>query len=544
LAWLRLLAVVTVTAFAAPEALAHAVLLEQSVGDGARLAAAPTEIRLRFNETVTPVLVRVLDAKGNPVTASAAVSEVDTTVIIAMPHAISTGNYVVTYRVISADSHPVGGSFVFAVGDVAPQAGLAARGAPPTSEAAWTAIAAAVQAVFYGALLLAAGGAFFEIAVAREPAIPRAEQGLIVGAALVAAAAIMAAIGVEGALSADVPLSAIVDADIWRIGLGTSVATNAFVTIPGLALVIAGATGWAGRFGPWALAGGGILAIAGLTVTGHAAGAPPAWLAAPVLGLHALCAAYWVGALIPLHRRAWSENSSALTTDVRRFSLIALIAVTVLLICGLLLAVLQVKEPSALIATAYGQRLLVKICLVTALLGCAAYNKLRLTPRLARGEHRAALSLRRMIEIELALFAAIVVATALLGQSTPPRALQEQAAEHEHMEMPASGFTVATFAGDRIAVVAVTPARAGANGLVLTLLDPDGALMKPVQVTVFLSNPALGIEASEHRAVVDSQGDYDLSDADFPIAGTWTVEIEALVTDFEAANFATEVPIR
>jgi copper transport protein len=230
--------------------------------------------------------------------------------------------------------------------------------------------------------------------------------------------------------------------------------------------------------------------------------------------------------------------------DVRRFSNIALVTVALLVICGLVLAILQVKEPSALVTTAYGLRLLAKLVLVALLLACAAVNKLRLTARLARGETRAARLLRDVIKLELALFAGIIVATALLGQTTPPRALQEQMTEQGHMDMAMSDFAVATFAGARMAIIDVAPARPGRNALTLTLRDADGAPMAPVEVTVFLSNPALGIEPSEHRAVAAAPGRYTVPDADFPIAGSWTVEIEALVTDFEAANFSTEVTIQ
>ncbi len=522
---------------------AHAVLLEKSVGDGARLAVAPAEIRLRFNESVTPVLVRVLDAQGHPMTTSDAVSEVDSTVILAMPKALPAGNYVFTYRVISADSHPVGGSFVFGLGDAAPEPGLDGLTAGSSHEMLWTRIASALQAIFYGGLLFAVGGALFQVIIARDDKVPRAERNFMLGAAAVASVAILAAIGVEGALSADVPLTDIVDPDIWRIGLQTSLSANAFVTIAGLAILSVGAIGWAQKFDRAVLLGGGLLAIVGITITGHAASASPAWLSAPVLGLHALCAAYWVGALVPLHRRIWKESVSVAAAQVRLFSSIALIVVAVLVVCGLVLAAVQVREFSALVTTDYGQRLLVKLLLVAVLLGCAAFNKFRFTPRLALGDTRVAMSLRRMIEVELALVVAIIVATALLGETTPPRALQEQAAEHLDMDMSVPGFSVATFAGNRIAVVDVSPARAGNNTLGVSLLDADGSLITPVQVTVFLSNPALGIEPSEHRAVAVSRGRYSVADAGFPTSGRWRVEIEVLVTDFEAANFSTEVPI-
>lgn len=90
-------------------AAAHAVLLGQFPRPGASLAAAPAEVRLRFDEAVTPVVIRVLDARGRVVSLPDAVSEVNTTVHLRLPDRLPPGTYVATYRVISADSHPVGG---------------------------------------------------------------------------------------------------------------------------------------------------------------------------------------------------------------------------------------------------------------------------------------------------------------------------------------------------------------------------------------------------------------------------------------------------
>ncbi len=59
---------------------AHAVLLEASPADGAVLRLAPREIALRFNEIVTPVFVRVLDAAGHAIPLAAPARAEDQTV--------------------------------------------------------------------------------------------------------------------------------------------------------------------------------------------------------------------------------------------------------------------------------------------------------------------------------------------------------------------------------------------------------------------------------------------------------------------------------
>ncbi len=71
------------------------------------------------------------------------------------------------------------------------------------------------------------------------------------------------------------------------------------------------------------------------------------------------------------------------------------------------------------IESAYQQRLLIKLIFFAALLGLAAYNKLRLTPLLRRDFDRGVGRLRISIRIEIALAALILAATAWLVATGP-----------------------------------------------------------------------------------------------------------------------------
>ena len=515
---------------------AHAVLLDQSPADGAVMAVAPATVTLRFNETVTPVLLRVLDGSGHAVTGPGDVAELDTTVTIRLPPLLPSGTYVATYRVISADSHPVGGSFVFAVGTAPPDRALAAA-QDTASDSLWTAIAVAVRAIFYAALLIAAGGALFAILVVRQP-LDAAACALVRWTAAVAALAIILDIGAEAALASEVPLAGFFAPAVWRLGLASTLGPSAATTLTGLAL-LAGATLSSHRIARFVLGLGAVIAVAALALTGHAAAAPPSWLAAPALALHALCAAYWIGALPPLDRALAGDLINAAIL-VRRFSALAIAAVTVLAMCGVTLAILQVAAPDALISTSYGVRLLAKLAAVALLLLCAALNKWRFTPRLARGDRAAAVGLRRVILCELLLAGAIVIATAMLGQTTPPRALLE--ASDSHMHHAQAGYTVAALAGARMAMIEVSPAAPGPNRVTVTLIE-DGRPIAIPSIDLYLSLPAFGIEAREHKAAAVAQGVFGGDPIAFPVAGPWQIEIEAPISDFANVDFVAAVPI-
>jgi copper transport protein len=98
--------------------------------------------------------------------------------------------------------------------------------------------------------------------------------------------------------------------------------------------------------------------------------------------------------------------------------------------------------------------------------------------------------------------------------------------------------------GEAMADITVTPARAGANRIVLNLTDANGAPTQAMEVTIRLGNPTLGIEPIAQKAVEQSDGEYAVPEALFPVAGTWTMTIEALVSDFQQTNFTVEVPIK
>lgn len=95
---------------------AHSRLLSSSPADGTTVPTSPTEIVLTFNEDINPqfVTVRVTDGEGGDVVgADASVAGPEVTVPVAQP--IAAGGYKITYRVVSADSHPITGSTTFTV---------------------------------------------------------------------------------------------------------------------------------------------------------------------------------------------------------------------------------------------------------------------------------------------------------------------------------------------------------------------------------------------------------------------------------------------
>ena len=95
-----------------------------------------------------------------------------------------------------------------------------------------------------------------------------------------------------------------------------------------------------------------------------------------------------------------------------------------------------------------------------------------------------------------------------------------------------------------MANIAMTPGRAGPVRMTVDLMDMTMKPITPQEVSVSLSNPAAGIEPITRQAVKDSEGKWQVDGLTLPIAGTWSVTVNALITDFRQADLEGTIAIR
>ncbi|HZU90316.1 MAG TPA: copper homeostasis membrane protein CopD, partial [Stellaceae bacterium] len=182
----------------------------------------------------------------------------------------------------------------------------------------------------------------------------------------------------------------------------------------------------------WASFGFALLLLASLAWAGHGAATPGApgdlHLAADIL--HLLGAGLWLGTLVPLALllaearqggdAGWVAVARAAT---QRFSVVALLSVSVLLAGGVVNTWFLAGTVPALIGTEYGRLLLGKIALFVAMLLIAAVNLLRLGPRLAApaglAPSRTVSQLRRNALCETSLGLGVLVLVGILGILPP-----------------------------------------------------------------------------------------------------------------------------
>lgn len=282
----------------------------------------------------------------------------------------------------------------------------------------WDAAAIAVKAMLYGATLAAAGGVFFltysaSLLEAADRASMRRRVGILVAVAIAASAARILVTAASMSGDASGMLDAGLLALVWHGGEGRA----AMVRAVGLLLAVP-ALAADRRPGVWAIAGAAGAAISFAWV-GHTHTVGFRWT--PVLmGVHLLAAAFWVGALWPLRLLTGGDDAERVAAAAARFGNAALAAVSLLGLAGITVLATLLGNASELWRSGYGRTACVKLALVAGLLAFGAFNKLRLTPRLAAGDRAAARALRRSIAAEMAMAGAVFLATAALTTLSGP----------------------------------------------------------------------------------------------------------------------------
>jgi putative copper resistance protein D len=163
------------------------------------------------------------------------------------------------------------------------------------------------------------------------------------------------------------------------------------------------------------------LILASLSAVGHAATSdgPEAVLHAASDAAHLLAAGLWLGGLLPLAAELARGERPEQEAVLRRFSGVATVAVAVLVLSGAVNSWFLVGTFEALVITAYGQTLIVKLVLVATMLCLACMNRFWLIPRL-RTEQRALTQLRRNVALEQGLGLLVLLVVGILGMQELP----------------------------------------------------------------------------------------------------------------------------
>ena len=304
------------------------------------------------------------------------------------------GAYVVTWRVISADSHPVQGSFTFQVGTsanaTAPAVQALAGNLLSKSGGSRTVgvIYGVARWLVFAALALLIGSVAFVVLIWRDGARARRVRMLVWTSWSTLLVATIASFLLEGPYGAGLGLSA-----AWKPSLISDVLDTHFGHVLVVRLVLlavafpllrqlfripADDTTPAGRSTWWQASAAGVAAGVILTVSlaGHADVGAFVPIAVVADALHLSAMSLWVGDSSSSRSRLWRcATSTSLTVIVPRFSQLALGCVCALIVTGAYQTWRQVGGLEAFKRTDFGQLLTVKLAIFLLLLIVATRSR-------------------------------------------------------------------------------------------------------------------------------------------------------------------------
>ncbi len=511
-------------------AFAHAELVATTPSDGQRLEKPPSQVVLEFTEQVHLIsgAVRLLDDSGHPVSTDAA-RVAGVRVILPLPPSLPAGGYLVTWRVISSDTHPVAGAFGFGVG-----------ADPPRAEAPDSTIAPPVRVAVtvgrwtgYAGLALLLGGTVFLVTC--WPAgrtVPRARQ-------LVAAGWITALGATLLGLLAQGPYVAGPDSSVFAPQLLAQTVTSPFGAIYLTRLVLLIAAGPLVREllrtqAPTrlTLSTAGLLGLgvaASYAAAGHAASGRWSGLAIASDTAHVTAMSLWTGGLILLAVCALRpRHVGGLGDAARRFSRLAFGSVAVLAATGTLQAVREINSLAALTGTGYGRLLLGKLAIVVGLLGLGAISR-----QAVRRPADPVRRLRQTVPFEIGLIAVVLGITAVLALTPPTRQTEGSVPRPAQMALQVPGGGTAH--------LRVSPARVGANEITIVVKDPHGRPWRVPEVTATVTLPER--ELGPFDVHLGPDGHTFAGHVHLPVPGSWRFDLTVRTADLDAYVMSTTVRV-
>lgn len=531
---LALLAWAWLTLFAVP-ASAHASLSSTAPADGAQLDAAPSEVVLTFTEPVEvpPAGVRVFDASGARVDTGAVRHLDPSTVSAGLEAGLGDGSYIVTWRAVSEDGHPIRGALVYGVGDAdAVDEALLSRLFAGDGEAVVETLAALVRALAYAGALLAGGALLFRVhAAADQPREGARAEAWARRGAWIGLAATLCGIPLQAMVTTGFgPLEALAP-DVLGTAVASSVGVGALLR--GAALVVVLVT--LARRSVWPALAAAATATLSFAVDGHTRTVEPAWVLVTGDLVHLAAAAAWLGGIVVLaatvrSRRAEDDPVGAARL-VARFSTVATISVLGLVVAGGALSWALVRQPRALTSTGYGWTLLAKVALALVVIGVGAYNNRQLVPRATQPAAWARLG--ATLRFEAVVLALVLAVTGLLVNQRP-------AAESAGITGAYEVYVDVT--ADLELNLVVDPNRAGANEIHLYLLDRTGRPADDVEdVRLRLTKPADDIGPIERVPFEAGPGHWVLAGRELSLPGEWLVEAVIGIDRFTEET--VEIPV-
>jgi copper transport protein len=533
---------------------AHAYLIKTAPAASRVLNTPPRTVSLTYDEAVEPrfAIVSVTDASGTQETTGPvqrSPGDPDTLVVPVRPH-LTQGWYLIYWRAISVDGHPVQGAFTYAVG---PDPGPAPRFAVPSvGQTATSPQPLIARTVMFLGVMISVGLFVLRFLVARV--LPRRVASTSLRP-LSTAYVITSVIGLL-AIAAYLDVSTASDSlrSVFDIGdlvplFRVTAFGRGYVDML-LCFALFCVAGWTSLYLDRAdrerrsvaelaaqtgalVAAGAVLVIPG--ASGHAAQTSPAGLTLGADWLHLIAGSVWLGGLVGLLvlglTAAADRRVPTLSAIVPRFSNLALASVAAIALTGVIETLDHMPALDALWNTGYGVAILVKGGILLAAMAVASGNLITSTPGLvaarsdpARGDRAAGL-LARLATGEAVLVGGAVFVAALLSSLAPPPpafALQDRALATVG---PGRVATTVTQAGYRLRVL-VSPNKAAAPDAFAVKVTRAGRPLRHASVTLTFNHTEMEMPQQEYQLTETQPGVYARSAPALIMVGPWSLAFQ------------------
>lgn len=535
-------------------AFAHSALIKAVPAQDSQLTDSPPQVVLTFNERVEKEVyyIRLLDQDGKRVTKTdAAISKDQQELNLELPP-LNDGNYIVTYRVISADGHPIEGSYVIAVGIADSHHGI---NDPAFQDEMKKHILQhehqlsgdigiiqilmyASRAIFILSLLLFTGWIFWfrvlSIVVTEE--VKQTNEAWALKLQRIFHVALIVMMGFQlNEMMNEWQLDNLLSL-LLGTGIGVSWIISLVLSFSGFFVLYR----WRWIDLLWI-----VLLLTAKSMNGHAMAFEPFFRTMLLDIVHLLAAAVWAGGLLYILVH-WRHHREHIAHFLPQFSKLALLSLVTLTVTGILTTLIFIPRLSYLFYTQWGNFLLVKIGLVFLVIVVGGVLRVLLAKKQDR-------LIGRMLKLDFSLMIAITLIGGIFTHLNP-HPINEPLHWHEmankihdiHMSLDISP----NIPGKNKFTVQVWLPEDGEE-LGDTGLDKPEVLGKPKRVQLLLKymddEEIAPIEVPLVESPVDQESEvyagfqhsnYSIEGAYLPLAGKWEMEIRVMdMNDNETVYF-------
>ena len=530
----RLIAVMALAigigAFTAPGvANAHAILDSSSPSSSQVLSTQPTQITLTFNEEIESKLgsIRLFNADQKEIRIDKTErSAADNRTAFANLPELKNGVYIVVWRVVSADGHPVNGAFPFEIGTVSSGSAQkllssVLKGIETNSDLG-NPLAFARLLSFLGAIVLIG-----MVSITWGSSLVRTQRALRVFrySAIALGVGSLLVLLLHGPYSAGASWGEVFNLtllnDVLRTRLGVAALLRTAIAFEWLLITyvitrentvvwknIAVFTSF--------------ISVATFSVSGHPSAASNALLYVVVDATHLTAIALWVGGVISLALLMGVED---LNDETRRFSRIATYAMPVAVVTGVVQSLHLLPSVSSATETEYGRLLIAKVVLVviTIVIGSAARRKLQ------AGD---ASNIKRHVRRESVIVLVVVALTSLMVGTSPTKSANA---------VPKS-FSITMVQQDVVADFSINPAKKGTAEVHAIFTPPGGNLHPVVAAKLVISLPSRDIP-NIPLDLIEIGPNHWSGVVELPFTGEWTLQARVSPTPTETLLYSTKFTV-